>query len=57
MIANRIAGRIINISTMKTARTYVGTPHYDASSRWRTYFGLVIGTYATIIELGIQLKG
>jgi 2-deoxy-D-gluconate 3-dehydrogenase len=31
MIANRIAGRIINISTMNTARTYVGMPHYDAS--------------------------
>ena len=31
MIANRIAGRIINIWTMKTARTYVGMPHYDAS--------------------------
>jgi 2-dehydro-3-deoxy-D-gluconate 5-dehydrogenase len=31
MITNRIAGRIINISTMNTARTYVGMPHYDAS--------------------------
>ena len=27
MITNRIAGRIINISTMNTARTYVGMPH------------------------------
>jgi 2-deoxy-D-gluconate 3-dehydrogenase len=31
MIANRIAGRVINISTMNTARTYVGMPHYDSS--------------------------
>jgi hypothetical protein len=27
MIANRMAGRIIYISTMNTARTYVEIPH------------------------------
>lgn len=31
MIAGRIGGRIINISTINTARTYVGMAHYDAS--------------------------
>jgi 2-deoxy-D-gluconate 3-dehydrogenase len=31
MITHRIAGRIINISTINTARTYVGMAHYDAS--------------------------
>jgi 2-deoxy-D-gluconate 3-dehydrogenase len=31
MITNRVKGRIINISTINTARTYVGMAHYDAS--------------------------
>ncbi len=31
MIASRVGGRIINISTINTARTYVGMAHYDAS--------------------------
>ncbi len=31
MIANHAGGRIINISTINTARTYVGMAHYDAS--------------------------
>jgi 2-deoxy-D-gluconate 3-dehydrogenase len=31
MIAGRVAGRIIDISTINTARTYVGMAHYDAS--------------------------
>jgi len=31
MIASRGGGRIINISTINTARTYVGMAHYDAS--------------------------
>ena len=31
MIAGCVGGRIINISTINTARTYVGMAHYDAS--------------------------
>jgi len=31
MLAGRVGGRIINISTINTARTYVGMAHYDVS--------------------------
>jgi 2-dehydro-3-deoxy-D-gluconate 5-dehydrogenase len=31
MIAGGVGGRVINISTINTARTYVGMAHYDAS--------------------------